>query len=167
MLLLLCFSTYAEDNSYTIDLDNDGKKETIVVQRLFETISEDSPPLQINNNITIFKPDGTKANSFFMPDRMGEIEFISLNKDGLKQIVAWSSGGAHYTNIAIYGYLDGELFLLFQDGSACLIEVDFEAEKPTIEVGRANWEKEGWSYASGGHGDSLWQVYIWNHSCPN
>lgn len=159
---------FAEDNaSYKVDLDNDSKKEIIVVQRLFETISEDSLPLQINSNITIFKPDGGKVDSFSMPDRMGEVEFVSLNNDGFKQIVAWSDGGMHYTNIAIYGYKDGKMYRVFENGSACGVETDFKTKKPTIRIGRANWgakvktedgEEINWSYAS----EPLWQVYVWD-----
>jgi tetratricopeptide (TPR) repeat protein len=65
----------------------------------------------------------------------------------------------HYTNIAIYGYKNGELYEIFENGSACLVETDFKAKRPMIKVGRENWEQEGWCYATG---EPLWQVYVWN-----
>ncbi|MFH1902127.1 MAG: hypothetical protein ABIK26_07740 [Candidatus Omnitrophota bacterium] len=160
-LFLVSFSAFADLKTYYEDLDNDGNLETVTVHQKYRT-PDNMPPLAGEGIVTVYDEDLEKAMSFVMPDRMGKVEFVSLNKDGSKQIVAWSSGGAHYTNLAIYGYSDGELHKLFKNGTACLIKLDFDAEKPTIRIGRANWEKKGWSYAAGGHGDSLWQVYVWN-----
>ncbi len=153
--------------SRSIDLDNNGTKELVVAQQQYETISEDSPLLASEEIITVSGLDGEELGSFSMPDHMGELELVSLNNDGLKQIVARSYGGAHYTNIAIYGYKDGGLYKIFEDGSACGVDVYFDDSPPLIKVGRANWgakektedgEEIDWSYAS----EPLWQVYRWD-----
>ena len=102
---------------------------------------------------------------------LGEVRLIDLEKDGQKEIAIFSGGGAHSTSIYIYKYENGLYECIFKNGSACLVETDFEADRPIIKVGRAKWgtkvltesgEEINWSYASGLHGDSLWQVYIWN-----
>jgi hypothetical protein len=77
----------------------------------------------------------------------------------LFEIIFWQNGGMHYTNLDIYKYTKGEIKQVFSNGSACPVEADFKAEKPIIKIGRANWEQEGWNYASG---EPLWQVYVWN-----
>jgi len=159
ILSLLFFSAFAEDNSYKVDLDNDAKEEVVTIEDKFETDFE--------GVVTVSSLDGSQSASFSMPDHIGEVEFIDLTKSGLKQIVAWSRGGMHYMNIAIYGYLYGKLYLLFQNGSACGIDTDFDTDRPVIKVGRANWgakvitedgKEINWSYAS----EPLWQVYAWN-----
>ena len=168
IFLLLTSSLFADVKTYNTDLNNDGKKEIITVQRFFETIpiTKESLPIQINSDITIFKPDKSKVGSFSIPDHLDKVEFISLNKNGIKQIVAWSEGGMNYIGIAIYGYKDGGLYSIFKNGG-CGMEADFNAEKPIIKVGRANWgakvtqedgTKTEWCYAN----EPLWQVYVWN-----
>ncbi len=157
---------YAELKSYFEDLDNDGNLETVTVHQNYDTF-DNMPPIAIEGMVTVYDPDIEKAMSFSMPDHMGEVQIVSLNKDGFKQIVAWSQGGAHYTNVAVYGYKDGALYKIFENGSACEVKTDFKANKPTIKVGRANWgakektedgEEIDWSYAS----EPLWQVYRWD-----
>lgn len=144
--------------SRSVDLDNNGKKELVVAQQHYETISKDIPSIAMGEIITVSTSGSKEIASFSMPDHMGELEFMSLNNDGFEQIVAWSYGGAHYTNIAIYGYKDSVLYKIFENGSACGVETDFEAEKPLIKIGRANWDKKGWCYAD----EPLWAVYKWN-----
>lgn len=161
-ILVLFFSTFAlfaKYESYTIDLDNDGEMELITVEQKFATVFNDRPPLPTKGVITVFKQDGTEAGKFFMPNEMGEVEFVNLNKDETQQIVAWSTGGAKYTNFDIYGYRSGRLYNIFNNGGACPIEVDFQIEQPMIRVGRTNWEKENWDNENG---EYLWQVYLWD-----
>lgn len=153
-------SVFADIKTYKVDLNNDGKQEIITVHRIFETIpiTKESLPINTDNEITVLKPDRSKVGSFSMPDHMGKVEFVSFNNDGFKQIVTYSEGGSNYTNIAIYGYKDGKLYEIFENGSACGIEADFKAVKPMIKVGRANWKKKGWREGD----EPLWQVYVWN-----
>jgi len=157
LILFLSLPVFAESNSYKVDLDNDGKVELIKIDREYETF--ENSPVIISGLVTVINSDGSKVGQFKMPNHIGNVEFISLNKDNSKQIVAWSSGGAHYTNIAIYGYRDGKLYKIFKNGSACPVIADFKNDKPLIKVGRANWAQEGWCYATG---EPLWQVYVWN-----
>ena len=157
LILFFSSSVFAEGNSYKVDLDNDGREELIVVDKQFETTED--PPIVISGLVTVFKADGSEVGSFIIRNYMGDVETISLNRDGSRQIVAWSFGGAHYTNIAIYGYNDGRLYKIFENGSAGPVKVDFEADEPIIKVGRANWEQKSWCYATG---EPLWQVYVWS-----
>lgn len=160
LILLLPFSSaFAEDKSYKVDLDNDGREELIITEDRFAT--------DLEGVITVSALDKSQSSSFSMPDHFNRLEFISLNKDGFKQIVAWSSGGAHYTNIAIYGYKDGSLYEIFKNGSACGILTYFYASPSTIGIGSPNWgakvlteegEEINWSYAS----EPLWKVYVWD-----
>jgi len=159
ILLLFLFSSviFAEEKSYKIDLDMDGDFELITVEQKSVMI-KDSKELPTEAKIMVFSPDG-KPNTFSIPDKIKNIEFISLNKDGKKQIVAWSSGQGGYTNLAIYRYKYGRLSELFRNGSIFPIKAELAADKPTIKVGRANLEQKGDSFRSG---EPLWQVYIWN-----
>ena len=159
ILFLSTFASFAEDESFTVDLDNDGETELITVEQKFATVFSDRSPLPTKGVITVFKQDGTEAGRFFMPNQMGEVEFISLNKDETQQIVAWSTGGTRYTNIDIYRYQSGKLDNIFNNGGACPIEADFQAEQPMIKVGRTNREKEEGSEE---RAEYLWQVYLWD-----
>ncbi|MFH1772414.1 MAG: hypothetical protein ABH872_06320 [Candidatus Omnitrophota bacterium] len=141
---------------HKVDLDNDGIFEQVTYEQRFDE-PVDMLPIPIEAEVAVFDSSGDKIGSFFMPDHVGEVEFVSLNKDGFKQIAARSYGGAHYTNIAVYGYENGNLYEIFANGSACGVETNFDKEIPEIRVGRANWEEEGWSYAD----EPLWQVYTW------
>lgn len=164
---LIVFSyAFADLKAYYEDLDNDGNLETVTVHQKYLT-SDNMPPFAEEGIVTVYDEDLGKADNFAMPDHMGDVEFANLNRDGFKQIIARSDGGAHYTNIAVYGYKDGVLYKIFENGSACEVKTDFKANKPTIKVGRANWgakektedgEEIDWSYAS----EPLWQVYRWD-----
>ena len=100
-----------------------------------------------------------RPNSFSISDKFKDIEFISLNKDGRKQIIVWSSGQGGYTNIAIYKYKYAKLSELFKNGSIFPIKADFKADRPSIKIGRANLKQEGVSFRNA---EPLWQVYVWN-----
>ena len=102
---LLNTFAFAEAETYRADLDNDGQEEIITAEDKFDT--------DLKGIVAVSSLDKSKADSFSMPDHLGEIEFIGLNKDGFKQIVAWSYGGAHYTNLSIYGYMDKRLYKIF------------------------------------------------------
>lgn len=156
--LLFIPPAFADIDYLHTDLDDDGKQEVITVYQRF-AIPEKTLQFAIEGMVTVYNSDKKHVGSFSMPGHMGRIEFVSLNKDGSKQIIAWSSGGVGYTNLAIYGYKDSRLYKIFENGGVSPIEVDLEADKPIIKVGRANWEQKGRSYATG---VPLWQVYIWN-----
>lgn len=96
-------------------------------------------------------------------ERLGEVRIIDINEDGLYEIAIFSQGGMHYESLSIYMYIDGKYELIFENGSACgidLFPMTKLADSCTIKVGRANWEKKGWSYAD----EPLYQVYVWTES---
>jgi len=158
ILFLITPSAFADIDIHRVDLDNDGEDEIITVYQKWDLL--DTPnPWRSESIVSVFYSGDIKIDSFSMPEVMKKIEFVSLNKDGNKCIVAWSHSGMHYTNLAIYKYEDGKLYEIFKNGSACSVELDSEADKPMIKVGRANWSQEGWCYASG---EPLWQVYVWD-----
>ncbi len=148
--LFLSAVCFAEAKTYKVDLNGDGKEEVIAAEDRFETDAEDI--------VTVSTEDNKPIGSFSMPDHLVSIELISLNKDGRKQIVARSEGGAHYANMAIYGLQNGKLTKVFESGSACGINADFNAEPPTIKVGVAKLEQKGWSYAD----EPDWEVWVWD-----
>jgi len=154
---------FADTKTYKVDLDNDGKKEIITTEGKIE----EDVNFMIESIITVTSADRKHKDSFSMPERLEKIEFVSLNKDGRKQIVVHSHSGMHYTNIAVYGYEKGRLHKIFEDGSACGIDAYLDDSPPLIKVGRANWDAKvktedgkeiDWSYAS----EPLWQVYRWD-----
>jgi len=65
----------------------------------------------------------------------------------------------HYVNIAIYGYKDENLNKIFENGSACSIEVIDKTIPYAIKIGRENWDVSDWCYGSG---DFLWEVWQWD-----
>ncbi|MCM8778264.1 MAG: VCBS repeat-containing protein [Candidatus Omnitrophica bacterium] len=146
----------AED-FFKIDLDNDGREEKVVVSQEFDTFSG-MPPLAREGRVIVYKSEGSKDGEFSVPDHIEKVEFVDLNKDGRRQILVWTLGGAHYRSIFIYGYRNNSLYKIFHGGSASGIRVNLDSEKPTIEIARPNWGKENWSYASG---EYLWEVYSW------
>lgn len=140
----------ADDKSYKADLDNDGQEEIITAEDKFDTDAE--------GIIIVSSLDKSNIGSFTMPDHLGDIEFVDLNKDGFNQILARSYGGAHYTSLAIYGYKDSKLYKIFEAGSACGIETDFKLETPIIKIGKEKWDNEGWSYAD----EPDWEIWQWD-----
>jgi len=150
MIFLLSIFAFAEVETYKMDLDNDGIEEIITTEDRFNTYFE--------GVVTISGLNKNKLGDFAMPDHLTNIEFISLNNDSYKQVVAWSQGGAHYTNLSIYGYKDKRIYKLFENGSACGIETDFKSESPTIKIGKEQRDKEGWSYVD----EPDWEIWNWD-----
>jgi len=146
--------TEGDIKSYKVDLDNDGNIEIITVEQSFDKL-KDGSLVAIKGIIKVVDSQGGEVDNFSMPDRLEKVEFISLNKDGLKQIVAWSSGGVHYTNLAIYGYKNGKLYRIFENGSGCAILTDFNSVPPKIKVGIPKFEEKGWSYAD----EPDWEIW--------
>ena len=141
------------------DFDGDGSNEAIASFR--GIISEQEYPIpQPFHLIYKFvdrKPVLVKTITT-INDQLGEVRIIDLDKGGQKEIAIFCHGGAHYTDLSIYTYRLGEYRLIFHDGSACGIELKDTVVIPHIRIGRANWEEEGWSYAS----DPLWEIYAWD-----
>lgn len=151
------------------DFDGDGKNEIIV--SFAGQMRDRSLPRPFYLIYDVINGKRKLVKTIIGNWYLGEVRIIDLEKDGQQEIAIFSHGGAHYTNLYIYKYKNDVYECIFEDGSACLIETDFEADKPVIKVGRAKWgtkiitedgEEIDWSYASGGHGDSYWQVYVWN-----
>ncbi|MBN2483978.1 MAG: hypothetical protein JXD21_07255 [Candidatus Omnitrophica bacterium] len=162
VLILMCgvmcgAAAAAELETHFVDLDGDGGTETITVHQVYGTFT-DAPPYAKEGIVTVYDPDTEKAHTFSMAEHMGKVEFVSLNKDAAHQIVAWSQSGMHYTNLAVYGYKDDELYKIFETGSGCGIETDFQSNPPTIKIGVPKFDEEGWSYAD----EPAWEIYTWN-----
>lgn len=157
VLVMFFFVAPLFAETYTIDLDSDGNMEVITAEQRFDKL-EDGSSFAIEGIIKVTDSQGKEVGSFSMPDHLDKIEFVNFNKDKIKQVVVWSTGGAHYTNIAIYGYSNGRLNNIFEKGSGCAILANFNAYPPSIKVGIPNFDKEGWSYAD----EPLWEVYLWD-----
>jgi len=151
------------------DFDGDGIDEIIVSFEAQEKDEFYGRPFYLIYDIIGGKEKLVKT--IIGNEHLGKVQIIDLKNDNQKEIVIFSHGGAHYTNIYVYKYEDGAYECIFENGSACLVKVDFGAEKPIIKMGRANWgakvktedgKEIDWSYADGGHGDCLWAVYVWN-----
>jgi hypothetical protein len=143
------FESFAKE-----DIDGDGEKETIISFQAREGDANIGVPVAF-----VFIFDEENIVKIPLGDYPGKIESYDLDKDGDKELILYSHGGAHYTNIDVYDYRNGKPIPIFENGSACPVEFLVEDDIPMIKIGRANWEKEGWSYANG---DYLWQVYVWN-----
>jgi len=140
------------ESSAKADINGDSKEETIV---MFQTRDDADTPAAF---AFIYGQD----YEFRVPlhDYPGKIEAIDIDHDGKKELFLYSHGGMHYTKLFVFKD-EGEkgLHKLFENGSACPVEFEFRNEVPTIKVGRADWNKEGWNYAGG---EPLWEVYIWD-----
>jgi len=88
----------------------------------------------------------------------GGLILKDLNGDQRKEILIFSHGGAHYTNIYLYQWQNKEYKKIWEDGSGCGVEVLFNDAIPKIWIGIPNWKKPGWCYAA----EPLWAVYEWN-----
>ena len=152
--MLLIFSVgrglFAQAKTYKVDLDKDGKPEIITSQDMYSAEEQGKVVIEdANNNI---------VGSFYVLDRLTRLEFVDLNKDGNKEIVAWSSRGALYNRVAIYRYKDGKLYKIFEEGSTVGIEADFDTKPPVIRIGRIRLDKEGRSYKR----TPDWEIWVWD-----
>jgi len=136
------------------DIDGDGKKETIISFQARERGEGIDIPVAF-----VFIFDEENVIKIPLGDYPGKIESYDLDKDGDKELILYSHGGMHYTNIDVYDYRNHKPILIFENGSACPVEFLVKDNIPMIKVGRAKWKEKNWSYASG---DYLWQVYVWN-----
>lgn len=103
--------------------------------------------------------EGYKAVKTIMGNQyLGEMSIEDFSKDGRKQLVIWSSGGAHHADLYIYEWLNGDYKRIFEDGSACGIQTDFKATPPMIKIGKEKWNTEGWSYVD----EPGWEIWLWD-----
>lgn len=139
------------------DFDGDGNIETLVGFQ-GETDPKLKAPLSF---IALIKDENGKPNLDFITagnDYFSKVELKDVDKDGLLEILFWSAGGAHYTNLDIYKYTHGKMNKLFSNGSACKVSV--EDKTPfAIKIGREKWNNPNWSYAAG---TDLWEIWEWN-----
>lgn len=134
------------------DIDGDGNNETLISFR--------ADPGEVYIPMAfVFVYDGDKVLKIPLLDYPGKIETADIDRDGSQELILYSHGGAHYTELQIFKYKDGELIKLFENGSACPVNFKMIGHMPTVKVGRAKWEKEGWCYASD---DYHWQIYVWD-----
>jgi len=140
------------ESALKADIDGDSAEETVV---MFQARDKDGIPVAF-----AFVYGKDYKIEIPLHDYPGKIEAIDIDHDGKKELFLYSHGGAHYTKLFVYKDEGGKgLHKLFENGSACPVEFEFSKNISTIKVGRANWEKEGWSYASG---EPLWEVYAWD-----
>jgi hypothetical protein len=92
-------------------------------------------------------------------DYFDKIELKDLNRDGKKEILFWTGGGAHHTNLDIYQYSQGRMKRIFSDGSACLMSIDESAAVFKVRIGREKFDDPKWSYAQG---TDRFEVWEWN-----
>lgn len=52
-----------------------------------------------------------------------EVRIIDLDRDGQREIAVFSHAGMHFTNLLIFKYEPGEYKCIFENGSACGIEL--------------------------------------------
>ena len=138
------------------DFDGDGKMATLVGFQ-GRTIDEVGVPMS-------FVMIGEDTNGKFAPtftlagnDYFDKVELKDVDGDERDEIVFWSAGGAHHTDLDIYKYSKGKVRKIFSAGSAC--GIDLLTGKPTtIRVGRPK-DEPGWCYGSQ---DFLYEVWQWD-----
>jgi hypothetical protein len=109
----------------------------------------------------IYKKTGEEyalVNTIVGHQYLGGISIEDFSRDGRKQLVIWSSGGIHYTDIYIYEWRDGEYKRIFEGGSACEVKLESGKNIPEIWIGREKWDKEGWSYED----EPDWEKWVWD-----
>lgn len=142
------------------DLDRDGRLETIVAQEIYDESTPDTTYREaLETKLSILRPDGTSVAEATVRNGRPIIETANLTANGRRQLVVWTQGGAHYTNLTVFDYQNGKLRELFANGSACEVKVDFKSSIPAISIGRVNRADTDWNYAAS---KPLWNVYNWD-----
>ena len=160
------YDSYWKNDERTLkaDLDYDGKDEIVVSFAAgikVKSLEEGGKNLLDRPFYQIYKEAGKEyklVKTIIGNQYLGEISVEDLSKDGRKQLVIWSHGGAHHTDLYIYEWRDGRYKRIFEDGSACEVRLEFDKKIPEIWIGREQWDKEGWSYSD----EPFWEVYKWN-----
>jgi len=143
-----------------VDLDGDGKVEYII------GIQSREKEVIPNGLLRICSSENCAGNDLLRETRIGDyfdrFEFVSLNQDRTRQILAWGMSGAHHTDLSVLNLENGKIIELFAKGSAAGVwfksSTEGKSGKPEIWVGRANWSDPKWDYA---HGERLWETHVW------
>ena len=149
------------------DFDGDGVDEIIASFRCSPEGTEYPQPFHLIYDVIDGKPKLVKT---IVPDNnyLGEIRIIDLEKGGKKEIAIFTHGGTHYTSLLIYKYEQDEYKCIFEDGSACGVELMDKMLIPSIKIGRANWDSKvkledgteiNWSYSA----EPLWEIHMWEN----
>ena len=145
------------------DINGDGVDEAVASFRA-STPGEEYPVPQTFHLIYEFTEGKPKLVKTIVPldEKLNEVKSVELpSKNGVRHraLAIFGHGGAHYTSLSVYKYINEDYELIFENGSACPVEVRDGEDSVSIWVGRANWDEEGWCYAIG---EPLWQVYTWD-----
>lgn len=141
-----------EEKKYFFDLDGVGEKELVWTFRAEPTDGGFPRAFTL-----IYGSDKKLIKTIRGNMRPDSIELLDL--DGKKLLVIFTTGGNHYTSIAIYQYQNDDCTPVFEEGSASGVTFDKDSNPPVIKIGRGDWGKEGgWAYAD----EPLWEVYKWN-----
>ncbi len=146
-------------NSITLtgDFAGDGKTGTLMG---FQAVSDDEEKQAVDFIALIVENKIKPGIIISGADYFNKIELKDIDKDGLPEILFWSQGGAHCTNLDIYKYSKGKMKQLFSNLSPCGIDF-IDINPPTIKIARERWDKSGWSYGTA-NGDYLWEVWQWD-----
>ncbi len=146
------------ETRFEADLNSDGKNELIWSFQAEPEKEMDGFPRAFTLIYEMQNGKEKLVKTIMGNMRPEDTRIVDLNKNGFKQLVIFTTGGNHYTNIAIYQYKNGNYEPIFEEGSASGITFDDKANPPIVKIGRGNWKKEGWSYAT----EPLWEIYQWN-----
>jgi hypothetical protein len=153
----------AYERTLYADLDYDGQNEAVIsfVAGAKPDGWKEGDTIFYMPFYQIYKKKGKKytlVNTIAGHQYLGGISAEDFSKDGRKQLVIWSGGGEHYTDIYIYEWREGEYKKIFENGSACEVRLESDKKIPEIWIGREQWDKEGWNYSD----EPLWEVYKWD-----
>ena len=140
------------------DFDGDGRIETLIG---FQGRTDDDVGVPASF-IAIGREKNGKFNTEIIldgNDRFSAIDLSDIDKDGLYEIVFWSGGGAHHTDLDIYKYSKGKMNRLFRNGSACEVLVENNPYYYRIKIGVDKLDDPKWCYAEG---TDTFQVYDWD-----
>lgn len=130
-----CIKDSPEEQTYTIDLDGDGRDEIIRVKRL---------------KVEVLNSSRRKLGDFEIFDYSDELEFVDLNKDGNKQIVVWTQGKEGYDKtLMIYGLRNNRLYEILKIEVRGYIDTDFYSSSPAIKTGWTTWIWDGERFVQG------------------
>jgi len=106
--------------------------------------------------------DGAMALVAELPlrERFARIEQAWVNRRE-PVLVLYGSSGNHFTDLFVCRFADGELELLYANGSAAGAEFreDITTPIPMIRIAVEDWSDPNWNFAGS---DRRWNVYTWD-----
>lgn len=139
---------------YKLDMNNDGVKEITEVKH--------DPLDSAKTTIVVNKLERAKlktlVDSFLVPGRFKKLEFVDLNEDGNKQIVVYYKNNDGYESLSIYKLKNDSLLKLFNIGSRCGLDTQFNSVLSRIKVCNSQ-------YASGNNyfvDVASWESWVWS-----